>query len=257
MKKKGVLVLLSVALIGIVVVAWSWLTVRAASPAAETRSLPFYMGLPEKPVYSKSVVDSPRSSYVFDPVLQFDVVKHDFIVRNTSKSMLEFKKVYGCCGSLVEAFSPQIQPGQEGVIKIMLFTDRRGGEEIHGFIHAETNDPQRPEWTIEISCFVKKFADVSAHTIMLNGPWRSNLEGSSVVMTVPEYPFRITSLKVKRGIFITYGYRNIIRNGRKGYVIWAKNTRKEQGVIRDTIYVETDNPARPEFKIRVQGKLTG
>lgn len=213
------------------------------------------MGLPEKPVYSKSVVDSPKSSYAFDPVLQFDLVKHDFIIRNTSNQMLELKKVTACCGSLVEGYSRQIPAGQEGVIKAVLLTNRRGGQEIHGFIRAMTNDPENPEWTIEISCFVKKFADISEHTIMLNGSWRTPIEGSSIVMPVADYPFKITALKVKRGIFISYGYREMTQDGRKGYLIWAKNTRKEPGVIRDTIYIRTDNPARPEFMIRVQGRL--
>ena len=71
------------------------------------QKLNFYFGLPEKPVYSKSVVDSPKSNYVFDPVLQFDLVQHDFIVKNTSNQMLELKKVTACCGSLVETYSPR------------------------------------------------------------------------------------------------------------------------------------------------------
>lgn len=256
MRKKICFLCLVGGLIGIVALSWGWTSIRGTSPAEEKTGTLFYMGLPEKPVYSKSVVDSPRSRYVFAPVLQFDQVRHDFIIRNTKNEALELKKAYGCCGSLVEAYSPQIPPGQEGVIKIVLFTDRRGGEEIHGFVRALTNDPKNPEWTIEISCFVKKFADISADTIVLNGSWRKTVEGSSVVMPVADYPFRITSLKVKRGIFITYGYREITQAGRKGYIIWAKNIRKEPGVIRDTIYIRTDNPARPEFKIRVQGKLT-
>jgi hypothetical protein len=67
---------------------------------------------------------------------------------------------------------------------------------------------------------------------------------------------RITGLKIKKGLDITYGYKEIKRSGKKGYLIMAKNKRNEAGVIRDTIYVQTDNPSRPEFIIRVQGKVT-
>ncbi len=256
MRKKLCFLCLVGGLLWAVALSWGWSSIRGTPPAKERGETLFYMGLPEKTVYSRSVVDSPRSRYVFEPVLQFDSVKHDFIIRNRTNEVLELKKAYGCCGSLVEAYSPRIPPGQEGVIKIVLFTDRRGGEEIHGFIRALTNDRKDPEWAIEISCFVKKFADISADTIVLNGSWRKIVEGSSVVMPVAEYPFRITSLKVKRGAFIAYGYREIEQAGRKGYLVWARNIRKEPGVIRDTIYVRTDNPARPEFKIRVQGRLT-
>lgn len=256
MRKKVFFTCLLLGLLGLIIISWGWSSINDTPPVAEKSEPPFYFGTPEKPVYSTSVVDSPKSSYEFDPVLQFDMVNHDFIIKNTSDQMLELKKVTGCCGSLVEAFSNRIPAGKEGIIKVVLLTDRRGGEVIHGFIRALTNDPKNPEWVIEISCPVKKFAEISDYTIMLSGPWRNPIEGSSVVMPVAGYPFRITSLKAKRGIFITYGYKEITQDGRKGYLIWAKNIRKEPGVIRDTIYVQTDNPARQQFMIRVQGKLT-
>jgi hypothetical protein len=255
MKKKLFIAGLLFGFIGIFMIPWGGCSSNSTSPTEQKQKLNFYFGLPEKPVYSKSIVDSPKSKYVFDPVLQFDLVRHDFLVKNTSDHMLEFKKVQSCCGSLVEAYSSEIPAGKEGVIKTVLLTDRRGGEEIHGTIRAMTNDPKHPEWTIDISCFVKKFADISVHTIMLNGSWRKTLEGSSVVIPVKEYPFKITGLKVKKGQDITYEYKEINQAGKKAYLITAKNIRKAAGAIRDTIYVQTDNPSRPEFIIRVLGKV--
>jgi hypothetical protein len=257
MKKK--LVFSGLVLIGAVaaVLVFGSLCLIGSSPrAADSQQLPFFFGIPEKTVYSKSDVSSPKSSYQFKPVLQFDQVRHDFIIKNTSDRMLELRKAYGCCGSLVEAYSPQIQPRGQGLVKVLLFTDRRGGHVINGTIHLLTSDPQSPEWTIDISCAVKKFADISDFDIDLSGSWRTPLEGVSTVMPIPAYPFKITSVKAKRGIFIEYGYREITRDGRKGYVIWAKNTRKEPGVIRDTIYIQTTNPSRKQFLIRVEGQLT-
>jgi hypothetical protein len=255
MKKKLFLAGLFV-LMGTLVIAWGWGSVKGGAPKQEGPRTVFYFGLPEKPVYSKSVVDSPKSRYVFEPVLQFDLVKHDFIVRNTSKQVLELKKVKACCGSLVEAYSDHILPGQEGVIKTVLLTERRGGEEIEGTIHLLTNDPENPEWTIDVSCFVKKFADISRHTIMLSGSWKKPIEGSSVVIPTRDYPFRVIGVKAKKAQDITYGYKETTWDGKEGYLVWAKNVRKKPGVIRDTIYVQTDNPARPEFIIRVLGKVT-
>ena len=256
MKKKLFIASLLLGFIGIFMIPWGGCSSNNTSPTEQRQKLNFYFGLPEKPVFSKSVVDSPKSKYVFDPVLQFDLVRHDFIVKNTSDYMLELKKVQACCGSLVEAYSSQIPAGKEGVIKTILLTDRRGGEEIHGTIRAMTNDPKHPEWTIDISCFVKKFADISVHTIMLNGSWRKTIEGSSVVIPVKEYPFKITGLKVKKGQDITYEYKEIKQAEKQAYLITAKNIRKTPGAIRDTIYVQTDNPSRPEFIIRVLGKVT-
>jgi hypothetical protein len=255
MKKKFFFMGLLFVLVGFFVISWGWCSTNDKFPTGQKQKLNFYFGLPEKPVYSKSVVDSAKSKYEFDPVLQFDLVQHDFIIKNTSNQVLELKKVEACCGSLVEAYTREIPAGKEGVIKTILLTDRRGGEEIQGTIRATTNDPKHPEWTIDISCFVKKFADISVFTIMLNGSWLETIEGSSVIIPTHEYPFRITGLKVKKGLDITYGYKEIKHSGKKGYLITAKNKRKEAGVIRDTIYVQTDNPSRPEFIIRVQGKV--
>ena len=256
MKKKLFFAGLLVGFIAVSIIQWGWCSASDTFSTGHKKKLNFYFGLPQKPVYSKSVVDSPHSKYVFDPVLQFDQVSHDFIIRNTSKSMLEFKKVEGCCGSLVEAYSDRIPPGKEGIIRAILFTDRRGGQEINGTIRAQTNDPKNPEWTIDISCYVKKFADISEFTIMLNGPWREPIEGTSVVTPTKEYPFRITGVKVKKGLNIVYGYKEMKQAGKKAYLITAKNKRVEAGTIWDTIYVQTDNPARPEFIIRVQGTVT-
>lgn len=256
MKKKLLLAVLFFGLAGIVMTAWSWNSITDLFSTKQKPKTTFYFGLPETRVYSKSVVDSPKSQYVFDPVLQFDLVEHDFIIRNTLKQELELKKVKACCGSLVEAYSRHIPAGKEGVIKLIILTNRRGGEEIHGTIRAETNDIEHPEWTIDITCPVLKFADISVHTIMLVGSLRETIEGSSVVIPTAEYPFRITGIKMKKGRDIEYGYREITQAGNKGYLISAKNKRQVPGVIRDTIYVQTDNPARPEFMIRVQGKLS-
>jgi hypothetical protein len=255
MKKKLFFSGLLFGLIGFFVIPSGWCLANDNSSTEKKQKLNFYFGLPEKPVYSKSVVDSAKSKYVFDPVLQFDLVQHDFIIKNTSNQILELKKVQACCGSLVETYTREIPAGKEGVIKTILLTNRRGGEEIQGTIQATTNDPKLPEWTIDISCFVKKFADISVFTIMLNGSWRETIEGSSVIIPTHEYPFKITGLKVKKGLDITYGYKEIKQSGKKGYLITAKNKRKEAGVIRDTIYVQTDNSSRPEFIIRVQGKV--
>jgi hypothetical protein len=242
-------------------VAFPFLCALGHLPGGKDEGRPktvFYFGLPEKPIYSRSIIDSPKCRYVFTPVLQFDLVQHDFVVKNDSKRVLELKKVSACCGSLVEYYTSRIPPGGEGVIRLVLLTDRRGGQEITGTVRAQTSDPDHPVWTVEISCLVRKFADISNYTIMLEGSGREMLEGSSTIVPTDEYPFSITGLKAKKGRDILFWYRPATsREGRKAYVITVRNRRKEPGVIRDTVFVQTDNPARPEFKIRVQGRISG
>ncbi|HOJ13180.1 MAG TPA: hypothetical protein PLS81_00200 [Deltaproteobacteria bacterium] len=217
----------------------------------------FYFGMDEKPVYSRSVVDSPKSRYVFEPALQFDLVMHDFVVKNTTGRTLELNRVSACCGAFVEHHSTQIPPGLEGVIRLVLLTDRKGGQDIAGEVQAQTNDPVHPVWTIEIHCHVRKFADISDYIITLVGPAGAPIEGSTTIVPTEEYPFTITGLKAKKGRDIDFWYRRTTEHGKKAYVLTVRNKRKEAGVFRDTIFVQTDNKARPEFKIRVQGKVGG
>ncbi|HPC46643.1 MAG TPA: DUF1573 domain-containing protein [Deltaproteobacteria bacterium] len=241
----------------LLVLCTGWGSLVGEAPQKPEPKTHFYFGLPEKPVYSRSVVESPKSRYVFAPVLQFDLVQHDFVIRNTSGRTLVLEKAHACCGALVEHYTREIPPKGEGVIRIVLLTDRRGGQYIAGTVRAETNDPEHPEWTIEISCYVKKFADISDYSITLIGSSQQVLEGISTVIPTKDYPFRITALKAKKGRDVTYGYTEVQKDGKRAYTITVRNIRKEPGVFRDTIYVQTDNPARPEFKIRVQGKITG
>jgi len=127
---------------------------------------------------------------------------------------------------------------------------------VNGTIRAETNDKDNPEIIIDISCPIKKIASISSHKIMLDGPYTKIIEGSSIVIPEDDFPFKITGIKPKKGLDITYSYEEIEEDGRNGYLITVKRTRKEIGIFRDTLFIQTDNPLRPEFKIRVQGEVS-
>jgi len=254
--KKWIIIGIILTITGLIITAWAWNFTTSPEKKVRKQKFPFYKGLEQAPIYSKSVIDKTKNHYVFEPVLQGDLVQHDFMFQNDSAAPLELKKVQSCCGCLVEDYTRKIAPGQTGVISVVLLTDRYGGKEIRGIIRAFTNDPDRPEITIDISCDVKKFADISEHTIMLDGSVHQPIEATSIVVPAEEYPFTITGIKPRKGIDIQYSYKETQKDGKKGYLITAKNKRKKSGVIRDILFVQTDHPARPEFKIRVQGKIT-
>lgn len=256
MKRKAIIVAALSVVVILVIAAWAVNNMEGTKKSRKKKGkTPFYFGI-QKEIHSKSPIHDFESEYVFEPAMQFDLIKHDFLIQNPSKETLELRKVESCCGSLVEKFSRQIPPGQEGVISIVLLTDQRGGQEIKGTVHAETNRATTPELKIHISCFVKKFADISNYKIMLDGPVHATIEGSTLIFPVEEYPFKIIGIKPKKGVDISYKYEEIEKEGKKGYLVTAKSIRKKSGGIRDTLFVQTDNPQRPEFIIRVQGIVT-
>lgn len=254
--RKWIITGIALAIVGAIIFAWVWNACTASGKKSKKEIYPFYQGLELGPKISKSVIDKTKNRYVMEPVLQGDLVQHDFMLKNDSQQPLELKKVQSCCGSLVDNYTRRIEPGETGVVSVVLLTDRYGGQEIHATVLLTTSDAGRPEITIDISCYVKKFADISEHTIMLDGSLRQPIEGTSMVVPADNYPFSVTGIIPRKGIDILYSYEEIQTAGRKGYRITAKNKREKPGVIRDILFVQTDHPAKPEFKIRVQGKIT-
>ena len=208
---------------------------------AGDKKLIFYTGMDIEPVYSQSFVESQHSRYEFEPVLQGDIVHHDFIIKNNSQEILELKKAEGCCGLFVESFSRQIRPGMTGKISLLILTDSRGGQEISGTVRADTNDKNRPEITIDVSITVKEFASLSPYRIWLKGTPEDDIVEKCTVLPNESYPFKITGIKVRKGVWFDYSWKEIELSGRNGYEITVKNTRKKIGSYQDVFFC-SDRP---------------
>ncbi|MFO7558061.1 MAG: DUF1573 domain-containing protein [Desulfobacterales bacterium] len=222
----------------------------------EKKEFPFYLGKRIEPVHSKSYIDQPHSTYEFEPVLQGDILKHAFIIKNNTSDVLEIKKAEGCCGCIVESSSKKIQPGLSGRISTLILTESHGGETIEGTVRATTNDKNNPEITIDVKLPVRKFADIDPYRIWMKGSYKNNIVETSTVIPGKDYPFNITDIKVRKGIDISYSWKKIEKQGRKAYEITVKNLKKEPGTYRDVLFVQTDHSARPEFRIRIEGRIT-
>lgn len=222
---------------------------------ARDRTISFYRGLETEPVYSASRVDQPHGQHQLEPALQGDTVRHDFLIGNDSKEMLELRDVQGCSGCIVESYSRSIAPGSTGKISILFLTDSRGGQEIQGTIRATTSDERRPEISIDVSLLVKEFASISPYRMWLEGSSDEEIVETCTVVPNESYPFAITGIKVRKGVWFTHSYREVETGGKRGYEITVRNTRKKAGPYQDVLFVQTDNSARPEFKIRIEGRI--
>ncbi len=221
------------------------------------RPLNFYAGQDIKPEYSRSKLETANSEYVFEPALQGDLVKHDFIIENDAMVPLELNDAESCCGCFVESYTRKIPPGESGAISVLLLTDSRGGDIINGTVRAETNDPNRPEITVDVKMKVKEFADLNPYRVWLKGSVDDKIVEECIVIPNENYPFNITDIKNRvPGGWIDYSYREIQKEGRKAYEITVKNTKETPGAYQDVLFVQTDHSARPEFKIRVEGRIT-
>lgn len=217
---------------------------------------PFYTGANEKPVYSSSIIRTPVSQYRFEPVLQGDRVVHDFLIRNTWDIPMEFGRVKSCCGVILTDHTPVILPGDEGKISVTILTDKYGGQTIKGTLEADVLDSRLPDISVDISLDVTSFAAVSQHKIILKGSIHQMLEGEARITPEDAYPFNVTGIKAKKGLHIEYGYRISDQDGKKILLVQVRNKKKTPGVYRDMLFILTDNPQRPEIRIRVEGHIS-
>lgn len=242
---------------------WLSLLVTLAAPACGSgeerggerdRKLPFYKGRAVEPVRSSSRVETPDRRHVLEPVLQGDVVRHDFIVENRGDEVLELRDAR-CRGCIVESYARRIQPGLTGRIATRILTDSRGGQEIAGTLRAATNDETRPEIAIDFSVFVRAFAHVSPYRVWLEGPVGGEIVETCTVFPAEEHPFSITGIRARKGVWFRWEYAEIEKDGRRGYEIVLTNTRTKPGPYQDVLFVQTDSDVRPEFKIRIEGRI--
>lgn len=217
----------------------------------------FYTGAPEKKVAGVTPVDLVKGgTYRLDPALQGDMVEHFFLVRNTFKTPLSFSSMKSCCGVILTGYTQEIAPGETGRISVVIPTDKFGGKTVNGRITAVTLDPAQPDLSIGLSLDVKKLASLSQFKIVLEGSFHQALEGSSFIVPEKNHPFTVKGIKAKKGLHIVYTVKSEEKGGQKGYSVNVKNTLKKPGIYRDTLYVATDCPERPEIRVRVEGRIS-
>ncbi|MAE95351.1 MAG: hypothetical protein CL910_11875 [Deltaproteobacteria bacterium] len=216
-----------------------------------------YLGQKAKEVRSQSRVEGARSRHVFAPVLQGDVVRHDFLVKNDGHEPLELREVRACSGCILESHSRRIQPGLEGRISLLILTDSLGGEALAGTVTAKTSDPARPELAIDVALRVVEFAALSPYRVWLRGSVGEEIVERCVVTPNEDYPFSITDIKARKGVWFTHELRDTEVGGVPAYEITLRNTRRKPGPYQDVLFIQTDHPARPELKIRIEGRIGG
>ena len=226
-------------------------TKKKASPKRAAR---FYSGVQEAPVRVR-VPFGTATALTLPTVLQGDVVEITLTVANPSDAPLELKNPKSCCGTLVTAMSPLIPPGEEGRVRAIIMTDKWGGDTLKGVVQAETSDPKRPLLRLDTTLEVTRFATLSSHKIILAGPGESPLTGTSTVTPTKAHPFNILGIKAKKGLHITFDVEEIHDKAGTRYLVQVSNTLKRAGVYRDTLFLQTDNPLRPELRIRVEGHI--
>jgi len=243
-------------------VALLWLLALPAATSADDvprlpRPFETYRGQPPKRVHGTSPIGEARSRHVLGPVLQGDEVHHTFRIPNPGTEPMELRDVTVCSGCIPAGHSQRIPPGGEGQISILVTTDWLGGRGIDGVITATTSSPAMPNLEIHVVLEVEEFAALDPYRVWLEGSASASEPIRATCRVVPDerYPFSITGIKTRKGVWFEHSFAEVERDGRRAFEITLENTRTKPGSYQDVLFVQTDHPRRPELKVRVEGRI--
>jgi len=118
-----------------------------------------------------------------------------------------------------------------------------------------TNDPQTPKYILKISGMVKKFVTIEPRVVRFEGKPGEVLKSTVSIILEKKYPFIIKKSKAQVGEWIQYTIEPWEDEANKGYKLVVVNQKKEPGVYRDAIILETDSPIQPEIRINIIARL--
>lgn len=214
-----------------------------------------YRGMEPRRVSSQSAIDSAHSSYAIGKVLQGDLVSHEFRISNDTNQPIDVENLKMCSNCILESYSEEIRPGLEGSISFVVPTDSLGGQSLAGTITGETSSPDLPTFAIDVTLDVQEFAALEPYRVWLKGSPESEIVETCVIVPNENYPFAITEIRARKGVWFEHSFSEGQRAGKKVYEVKIKNTRTKPGPYQDVLFVRTDHPERPEFKIRIEGRI--
>lgn len=231
------------------------LSAEEAAPPPLRPPFPLYLGQPETRLRGTTVVDGTTATVALAPALQGDVVQHDLVIPNDRAEAIELTRVTACEGCILDGYTKTIAAGGRGRVSLLLLTDALGGQTIDGTARIETTDPERPRIDVAVRLPVKEFAALDPYRVWIVGKAGEPIVATCRIVPNADYPFTITDVKPRKGAWFDWALEAITVDGRPGYEITLTSTRQKPGPYQDVLFVQTDHPARPEFKIRVEGRL--
>ncbi|MDP6977974.1 MAG: hypothetical protein QF570_05140 [Myxococcota bacterium] len=238
----------------IVVLVAASVHAQIAAPQA-LKPFSIYNGHPPRTVVGESLVRGGRGKAVLDPVLQGDVVHHEVKIVNDSDTPWTLENLQVCSGCMLNGWTKIIGAGETGSIAFVIPTDAWGGQTLEGTIQADTNAAAPSQLAIDVELEIREFAALDPYRLWLKGSASESIQETCLVVPNADYPFSITGIKTRKGVWIEHEVRKTEHEGQLAYAIDVRNTRKKPGPYQDVLFVQTDHPERPEFKIRIEGRI--
>ena len=194
-----------------------------------------------------------QDKYEFDPVIEGIEVVHAFSIENTGTAPLEIERIKTGCGCTTADYTRAILPGDRGNITIKVNTKGYGGRMFRRPITVYTNDPRNLEMGLEITGKVDLFARVIPTPAILKGKMNESIQLHVSIIPDEKYPFQVIDASMDKSLDGKIEYT--LEKLENGYVVLITNRFHQPGRYHGTIFLKTDNSARPEIAIPVFGTI--
>ena len=207
-------------------------------------------------------ISVPDDIWEFGAVPQHQELKHKFKIVNSGDKILEIRGVRPscqCAAAMPE--KKRLNPGDSTNIEVSLRTLTFSGV-LHKVVTVDTNDPTRPTYTLELKGQVMPPYYVVPASLEMGTFSKSQASR--------EMPFSLVispgaSLKIK-GITTTSNLLSVVPDG--GWEDRADGARVQKyiarfttgapvGLLRESIWINSDLPTRPRLDVMAIGTVTG
>ena len=149
-----------------------------------------------------------------------------------------------------------IPAGGREKISVVVNTRNRGGSTLHKGFKVFTNDPAKPEVTLQVTGKVKGYLTVAPAYVRLNGAVGQSISRKVQIVAMKGYPFTIKEINAHNREDFQYRLTPMDKqSGRQGYVLQVENTKQKAGNYYDTIVIKTDSKHKPVVRIPVYGRI--
>jgi hypothetical protein len=122
-------------------------------------------------------------------------------------------------------------------------------------IVVRTNDPDKPNYKIEIFGNIEKFVTISPGIVLLTGTVGKEIKVMVRIIPEDKYPFEIVGTSLIRGKYVGCELKEVDASEGGGYSLSVLNLRNKRGRYSDLITLKTTSKIRPEIKIKVYGNI--
>lgn len=213
-------------------------------------------------VFAAPKITSDDPDWEFEKVMEGEVVKHDYVIKNTGDEKLQITRVRGSCGcTAATAGKKVLEPGEQTEIKVNFNTTGRTGKQTK-YIYIYTNDPETKVFKLTITGQVERKPApqmiIRPYSWSLNITSPTDIQRTTIsISNTGEKPLQIESIETSTGNLKAnlLGPDTVAPSGRVNLELTYTPELTGNPNIREKIIIKSNDPKRGIYNYNVYGRL--